>query len=64
MEGLLGAFEHKPDKEAVDTGASGMGTQMRQLGGIGKSMSEINPSMDLKRDGQEVAKERGGKSGA
>ena len=38
MEELLvlqGAY--KPDKEAVDTGASGMGTQMRQLGGIGKA---------------------------
>ena len=32
--GALGATAYKPDKEAVDTGASGMGTQMRQLGGI------------------------------
>ena len=62
--GALGAARaYKPDKEAVDTGASGMGTQMRQLGGIGKAA--MSGAIDgFKKRRAEVAKERGGKSGA
>ena len=61
--GALGAARaYKPDKEAVDTGASGMGTQMRQLGGIGKAA--MSGAIDgFKKRRAEVAKERGGKSG-
>ena len=61
--GALGAARaYKPDKEAVDTGASGMGTQMRQLGGIGKAA--MSGAIDgFKKRRAEVAKERGGKTG-
>ena len=52
----LGAAHYKPDKEAVDTGASGMGTQMRQLGGIGKLMSGAIDG--FKKRQAEVEKER------
>ena len=57
--GALGAARtYKPDKEAVDTGASGMGTQMRQLGGIGKAA--MSGAIDgFKKRRAEVAKERG-----
>ena len=44
----------------MDTGASGMGTQMRQLGGIGKAA--MSGAIDgFKKRRAEVAKERGGK---
>ena len=62
--GALGAARaYKPDKEAVDTGASGMGTQMRQLGGIGKAAMS-GAIAGLKRRRAEVEKEKTGKSGA
>ncbi len=62
--GALGAARaYKPDKEAVDTGASGMGTQMRALGGIGKAAMS-GAIAGFKKRRAEVAKERGGKSGA
>ena len=61
--GALGAARaYKPDKEAVDTGASGMGTQMRQLGGIGKAAMS-GAIAGFKKRRAEVEKERKEKYG-
>jgi hypothetical protein len=67
--GALGAARtYKPDGEAVDTGASGMGTQMRHLRGIGAAAMDgaikgyQNRTKDAKKDGRNISgsKEKGG----
>ena len=64
--GALGAARaYKPDKEAVDTGASGMGTQMRQLGGIGKAAMSgaIDGFKKRRAEAEKERKEKYGKTG-
>ena len=67
--GALGAARtYKPDGEAVDTGASGMGTQLRHLRGIGAAAMDgaikgyQNRTKDAKKDGRNISgsKEKGG----
>ncbi|AGH07508.1 hypothetical protein CYVG_00064 [Cyanophage S-SSM6a] len=60
--GALGAARtYKPDGEAVDTGASGMGTQMRHLRGIGAAAMDgaikgyQNRTKDAKKDGRNIS---------
>ena len=71
--GALGAARnYRPDAEAVDTGASGMGTQMRHLRGIGAAAMDgaikgyQNRTKDAKKNDRNVTGvgKQSGKSGS